>query len=188
MNYTKCLLTTIVIPGILLVNPLKVESKPVPENTLTAQINSNQNQKAPAAQPIYRVPILRRASGVPVVGVSFNGNNAVYPLLLDTAASVTVISKDIADQVKWVQTGSVEAALSSGERITIPIGRVRSIQVGGASINDFVAAVGPVPLLGANFHSQFTMLITRNQVLLRPNSPEESTQSPSVRNSSTPKQ
>lgn len=125
---------------------------------------------APTKQQIYRVPILKRISGVPTVSVSFNGNYlTAYSMLVDTAASITVITPAIAEAVGWQQTGTVEASLSSGDRITVPIGKVQSIHIGGTQINDLTVAVGPVPLLGQNLLGQFTILISPNLILLRPN-------------------
>jgi len=172
------------LPGILLTSQTQAKANFEKLAQNPPRIVVPQSQKV-APQPIYRVPIIRRSSGVPVVNVSFNKENTEYPLLLDTAASVTVISRSTARKVKWEQTGTVQADLSSGERITLPIGKVPSIQVGGTHIENFVTAVGPVPLLGANFHSKFTMLITPTQILLRPNTTNRPEQRP-TRNSTPP--
>lgn len=164
---TQTTVPSLVTPSSDLTNPV--------QNGTTPSTSSSPPSTAPSSksnpQIIHRVPLVRRSSGVPVIGVGFNGNlQKNYEFLLDTAASVSVITPQIASEVGWFQTGSVEASLSNGERITIPIGTVPSIQIGGAKFEKFTVAVGPVPLIGQNFLQQFTILISPTTLLLRPNS------------------
>lgn len=121
----------------------------------------------PGAQPLIRVPIEDRAGGIPVVAVTFNGNRR-FPMLLDTGASITIITPEMAKALRFRQEGTINIQVASGQSKKIPVGRVASIEVGGYVINNFEVAVAPTPLLGQNFYSRFNMTIRENFVFLRP--------------------
>jgi predicted aspartyl protease len=118
-------------------------------------------------QQMIRVPIEERAGGIPVVAVTFNGNRR-FPMLLDTGASITTITPEMARALRFRQEDTISVQVASGQTHKIPVGRVSSIEVGGYVIDNFEVAVAATPLLGQNFYSRFNMTIRENFVFFRP--------------------
>jgi len=142
---------------------------------VSSGIPKQPRQQDPAAttQPVFRVPILARSSEIPVIGVGFNRAEKRYPMLLDTGASVTVITNEMASELQFQQTSVVRATTGSGQEIEVPFGIVPAIEVGGIRIEQFQVGVGPVPLLGQNFLKKFTYVVTAKDVLLHPHTPSQ---------------
>ena len=122
---------------------------------------------------VYQANIIRRAGGTPVIEVTFNGRER-FEMIVDTGASGTLITQRMA-RALGVETEDytfVNTASESGVRM--PIGRVQSIEVDGASINDVrVAIAGPnldIGLLGHDFFGQYDVTIKQNTVEFRPRS------------------
>jgi predicted aspartyl protease len=132
----------------------------------------SQNRRFPrqggvGGQQMSRVPIEERAGGIPVLAVTFNGNRR-FPMLLDTGASITTITPEMARVLRFRQENTIKLTVANGQTVNVPVGRVSSIEVGGFVMNDFEVAVASVPLLGQNFHGRFNMTIRENFVFLRP--------------------
>ena len=138
-----------------------------PSVNLLAQYRRFPRQGGLGGQQMIRVPIEDRAGGIPVVAVTFNGNQR-FPMLLDTGASITTITPAMARALRFRQEDTISVQVASGQTHRIPVGRVPSIEVGGYVIDNFEVAVTESPLLGQNFYSRFNMTIRENFVFLRP--------------------
>jgi predicted aspartyl protease len=77
---------------------------------------------------------------LPVVRVRINGKDALF--FLDTGAGETVIDSAFARELKIEQFGAIQGRFSGGQEAPIGNGRVRSLGLGGWTMNDV-----PVQLL-----------------------------------------
>lgn len=112
---------------------------------------------------VFQVPIKRRQGGTPIIDVTFNGQKT-FEMFLDTGASQTTITPQMADALRFVPTGTERARVASGDVIEFPMGRIASIAVGGAVVNNPLVSVGAVPLLGQNFLGGYDITIKQNVV------------------------
>jgi len=119
---------------------------------------------------VYQVPILRRAGGTPVINVTYNGNRQ-FEMILDTGASGTVITAQMAAALNVVPVGQASVDTASERNVTFPLGYVDSIEAGGAIAQDVLVAVaGPslgVGLLGQDFFSRYDVTVRQNVVEFR---------------------
>lgn len=129
-----------------------------------------------AAAPIeattaFRVPIVQRSGGTPIINVTFNGSQP-FPMILDTGASGTVITPAMAQQLRVRPVGQAQVNTASAANVTFPLGYVQSMQVGDAvAENVLVAIAGPeltYGLLGQNFFRRFDLTIREHEVEFRP--------------------
>jgi len=119
---------------------------------------------------VYQAPIVRRAGGTPVISVTFNGNRQ-FDMILDTGASGTVITSQMAAALNVVQVGEASVDTASARNVTFPLGYVNSIEVGGAIAQDVLVAVaGPnlgIGLLGQDFFSRYDVTVRQDVVEFR---------------------
>lgn len=117
----------------------------------------------------FEAPIVGRAGGTPVINVVFNGNQ-VFPMIVDTGASGTLITPAMATALDVEPVGQIASATASGSA-TFPVGYVSSIEVGGAAIRDVPVAVGNIGLniglLGHDFFGNFDLTFRENVVEFR---------------------
>jgi aspartyl protease family protein len=146
-------------------NQPSVNIEALPTTNLLAQrrlpLRQLRNQQA------LRVPIQSRAGGVPVLAVTFNGGRS-FPMLLDTGASVTTITPQMAKALRFKQEDTIKLTIANGQTVEVPFGTVPSMEIGGLVINDFQVAVTEAPLLGQNFHGHFNVIIGKDMVIFRP--------------------
>ena len=116
---------------------------------------------------VIRVPIRDRVSGIPVIAVTLNGNRT-FPILVDTGATFTTITPEMARAARFKQEDIVKIRVGSGDVIDMPRGRVSSLRVGKAELNNFTVVVGSTPLLGQNFFGDYNVTIGENFVVFRP--------------------
>lgn len=129
---------------------------------------------APASAPantVFRAPILRRVGGIPVIAVTFNGTQQ-YEMIVDTGASGTLITSQMAAALNVVPVGQATASTASDRNVTFPLGYVQSVEVDGAiAPNMLVAVAGPeldIGLLGHDFFGNFDVIIRQNLVEFHP--------------------
>lgn len=119
---------------------------------------------------VYQVPIVRRAGGTPVINVTFNGNRQ-FEMIVDTGASGTVITSQMAVALNVVPVGEASVDTASDRNVTFPLGYVNSIEAGGAIAQDVLVAVaGPslgVGLLGQDFFSNYDVVVRQDVVEFR---------------------
>ncbi|NER03644.1 MAG: hypothetical protein F6K17_13990 [Okeania sp. SIO3C4] len=122
------------------------------------------------AEGIYEIPIKSRRGGTPVIDVTFNGNQT-YEMILDTGATSTLITQEMATALKVVPFGQGSFTLADGKSVELEVGIVGSVSAGGLTINQFSIAIAPEEkergLLGQNFFGSYDMTIKENVVELR---------------------
>lgn len=128
-----------------------------------SQLCGNTTKKTSTNPKVFQAKIKRRESGVPVIDVTFN-NKQKFEMLLDTGASQTMITKEMAAALGVVQESTEKASVASGDVIETPVGRVTSIKVGNATVNNANVFIGASPLLGQNFFGGYDVIIRRDVV------------------------
>lgn len=136
----------------------------VPSVELLAQ--RRPNRRPPRNLQGFRVPIRERVGGIPVIAVTFNGNQT-FPILMDTGASITIITPEMARAAGFKREGTEKIRVGDGDIVDMPRGSVPSMSVGEAEFNDFTVLVGPTPLLGQNFFSEYNVTIAKDFVVFR---------------------
>lgn len=126
---------------------------------------------SPAAKPsrnqkVFQAKIKRRAGGTPVIDVVFNGNKTLE-MIVDTGASGTLISQRMATALGVRPVRTVRARIADGSVVEFPLGVVRSIQVGGAVIQNVEVAIAKqmeIGLLGHDFFGNYDVKIKKDVV------------------------
>lgn len=143
--------TVVVIPGI---------------NTTSEEAEAPSETEA-ANPEVIKVPIKRRIGQTPAIEVTFNGEQT-FEMVLDTGASGTVITQEMADSLGVVPSGEVMADTASARGVRFAVGKVKSIAVGGAVIQDVPVAIGgpdlEIGLLGQDFHSNYDIVIRQDAI------------------------
>jgi len=125
--------------------------------------------KKAAEASIIRVPIKYRWGGVPIVEVVLNNGCAFrFDLLLDTGASRTLITKQMAEFLKIVPSGTCQSMIADGSVVTFDLGWVQSLAVQTAVVCNIKIAIGDnritYGLLGQDFLARYNVRILENQV------------------------
>lgn len=132
-------------------------------------------------EAVFTAPIKRRIGGTPIVEVTFNGQQK-FEMIVDTGASGTVITQQMANALGIVTVGKAKANTASSRAVEFPVGYVNSMAVGGVIVNKIPVAIAGAELetglLGHDFFGNYDVTIKRNVVEFRPqlrsqiNSPE----------------
>jgi aspartyl protease family protein len=128
-----------------------------------SQLCGNSTKKASTNPKVFQAKIKRRESGVPVIEVTFNAKHK-FEMLLDTGASRTMITQNIADALGVVPVSTEKSIVASGDVVESSVGRVASIKVGNAIVNEPTVLIGAVPLLGQNFFGEYDVIIRKDVV------------------------
>lgn len=112
---------------------------------------------------VFQAKIKRRQSGVPIIDVTFNGQQQ-FEMMLDTGASQTTITQKMAEALRIVPDSTEKSMIANGDVIESPVGRVDSISVGSAVVNKPAVSIGAVPLLGQNFFGEYDVIIRKDVV------------------------
>jgi aspartyl protease family protein len=115
---------------------------------------------------MIRVPIEGRTGGIPIIAVTLNGQRT-FPMMVDTGASLTIITPQMARAIGFRQEGSEKIRVANGDIEEMPRGRISSIRVGDAEKRNFTVLVGSAPLLGQNFFSEYNVTVAQNFVVFR---------------------
>ncbi|AFZ22845.1 hypothetical protein Cylst_0506 [Cylindrospermum stagnale PCC 7417] len=122
---------------------------------------------------VFTAPIKRRVSGTPIVEVTFNGQQR-FEMIVDTGASGTVITQQMAIALGVVPVGKAKANTASSRAVEFPVGYVNSMEVGGVMANKVPVAIAGAELetglLGHDFFGNYDVTIKRNLVEFRPQS------------------
>ena len=116
--------------------------------------------KAVSEPGVYTVPIKYRRSGIPVIEVNFN-DRYNFEMMLDTGASVTTLTRQMAKTLKIKPEGSVRMQTPS-DTIYVPWSRVNSVKAGGIKSKQVDIVVSPtmdMGLLGQNFFGIYDVTI-----------------------------
>ncbi|MEH1871744.1 retropepsin-like aspartic protease family protein [Nostoc sp.] len=122
-------------------------------------------------QEVFTAPIKRRIGGTPIVEVTFNGQQQ-FDMIVDTGASGTVITQEMANTLGIVAVGKAKANTASSRAVEFPVGYVNSMAVGGVIVNRVAVAIAGAELetglLGHDFFGNYDVTIKRNVVEFRP--------------------
>lgn len=113
------------------------------------------------ANATVRVPVIRRLHGTPVVQVTFNGVKT-YEMILDTGASRTLITRQMAGELGVVATERMLATTASEAAATFELGQMRSISLGAITLTDAQVSIGDsvsIGLLGNDFLKGYDVTI-----------------------------
>ena len=130
-------------------------------------------QEKEESTEVFAVPIKRRIGGTPIIEVTFNGNQQ-FEMIVDTGASGTVITQQMANALGVVTVGKAKANTASSKAVEFPVGYVDSIEAGGVTVNKVAVAIAgsdlETGLLGHDFFGDYDLTIKRNVVEFRPHS------------------
>lgn len=153
-----------VLPGITLsatpeASPQTDDDAPAPEQKTTL--------KTTKKQQVFKVPIKSRSGQTPVIDVTFNGGQ-VFPMIVDTGASGTVITPEMAQSLGVISEGEISANTASDKDVKFSTTTVESISVGGAVAKKVRVAVGgedlEMGLLGQDFFGKYDVIIRQDVV------------------------
>jgi predicted aspartyl protease len=125
---------------------------------------------------LVTVPIKRRLGGTPIIDVTFNGEQH-FEMIVDTGASGTVITQNMANALGVVPVGKAKANTASSKAVEFTIGYVDSMAVAGVVVNKVPVAIAgselETGLLGHDFFGNYDVTIKRHVVEFRPQSNSE---------------
>ncbi|MEH2363500.1 retropepsin-like aspartic protease family protein [Nostoc sp.] len=124
------------------------------------------NIAAPSDNRVFRVPIKRRFGGTPVIDVTFN-DKKTFEMIVDTGASETIITLNMASTLELQATGTMQAQIADGSEVEFPTSKVKSIAVGGVTANNLQVAIAPkasIGLLGHDFFGSYDIKILEKEV------------------------
>ncbi|MBD2694117.1 retropepsin-like aspartic protease family protein [Anabaena catenula] len=125
---------------------------------------------------VFVAPIKRRIGGTPIVEVTFNGRQR-FEMIVDTGASGTVITQEIANALGVIPVGTAKANTVSSKAVEFPVGYLDSMEVGGVMVNKVPVAIAGTELetglLGHDFFGNYDVTIKRNVVEFRPQTHSE---------------
>ncbi|MBW4479441.1 MAG: retroviral-like aspartic protease family protein [Tolypothrix brevis GSE-NOS-MK-07-07A] len=153
-----------------ILQPLRVQVKKLPSAVSSVPQTLNQ-AKEKERQEVFSVPIKRRIGGTPIIEVTFNGNQQ-FEMIVDTGASGTVITQQMASSLGVVSVGKAKANTASSKAVEFSIGYVDTIEAGGVSVNKVAVAIAgsdlETGLLGHDFFGNYDLTIKRDVVEFRP--------------------
>ncbi|MEX0270110.1 TIGR02281 family clan AA aspartic protease [Leptolyngbyaceae cyanobacterium UHCC 1019] len=130
----------------------------------------NAKPSSSSTKGLYSVPIKRRDGGTPVIDVTFNGNQK-FEMLLDTGASGTLITRSMARALQIPIVGAGQFTMADGRTILMPLGRLSSISIQGARVNNVNVAIANDAadgLLGHDFLGNYDITIKRDVIEFYP--------------------
>lgn len=125
----------------------------------------NDSAPTPSNPDIFEIPIKRREANIAVIEVVFN-NQHPFEMLLDTGASGTVLTQEMAEVLQVKVDGSTLVSTAGGV-IQAGVGRVNSIAAGGITIQNVDVVIVPnlpIGLLGQDFFGNYDMVIRENSI------------------------
>ncbi len=155
--------------------PIPIEPKPVEPKEVYAAVPLPDSRQA----MVFSVPIKRRIGGTPIIDVTFNGKRR-FEMIVDTGASGTVITQQMASLLSVSTIGKAKANTASAQSVEFPIGYVDSIEAGGVKVKKVPVAIAGSELenglLGHDFFGNYDITIKSDVVEFRPRSNTESQQ------------
>jgi len=167
--------------GVVVLPPVARSPKPIPRSTpaLAPRSVSPIAAAAPQALPQpenspssiqsrrFYAPIVRREGNTPVIRVIFN-NNQSFDMIVDTGASGTLITRQMATKLGVVPVSQANVDTASQRSVIFPLGYVQSVAVGGVVANNLLVAVAgselEVGLLGHDFFGHYDVTIREREV------------------------
>jgi len=121
---------------------------------------------------VYQARIKRRQYGIPVIDVLFTSKTtkAKFEMMVDTGASSTAVTTQMAQALGIVVVSKSVFSTASDNRVEVPLGYIRSIEVNGAIAEDILVGIIPsldIGLLGHDFFGNFDITVKRDIVEFR---------------------
>jgi aspartyl protease family protein len=130
---------------------------------------SNQKNSLSSQAKVFSATIKRREGGIPVIDVKFN-DKLTFEMLVDTGASSTILTENMAKNLDVKAEGEFIAETPSHSQVTFAQGTVKSIAIGGAVVKDLAVAISPslsIGLLGQNFFGRYDVTIKEKVIEFR---------------------
>jgi predicted aspartyl protease len=125
--------------------------------------NANKPVLSPADDNrTFQARIKYRQSRIPIIDVVFNGKQT-YEMMLDTGASGTMITPEMAQKLGVRLEGSVNVTTASGQDVQ-DVGYINSITVGSKTLYRVPVTIGPANLLGHDFFGSCDLTIRKDVV------------------------
>jgi predicted aspartyl protease len=124
----------------------------------------------PPQATVFRIPIKRRSAKTPVIDVTFN-NRYTFEMILDTGASGTLITQEMAKVLKLKPIGQATFEIADGSEVKFDTTVINSISVNGAVVRNVQVAIakrGNLGLLGHDFFGNYNVRILENAIELQP--------------------
>ncbi|MGG6241835.1 aspartyl protease family protein [Nodosilinea sp. AN01ver1] len=116
-----------------------------------------------------QIPIQGRQGGTPIVSVTLRGSSGAqtFPMLFDTGATGTLITAEMAQAVGVVIVGTVQARIADGSVVSLPVGYVDAVELGGLRREQVIVAIGgSYGLLGQDVYGDYGIAIGSHQINL----------------------
>lgn len=131
----------------------------ISQGKTTCQVDTNPK--------FFSVPIIGRKNNIPIVEVSFNDKH-VFPLLFDTGASNTLITRSMAVKLGLKPVGIEKAELADGSVARFALALVKSQRMADRIKKDLLVSVAPpameIGLLGQDFFEGYNYTIRENVI------------------------
>jgi aspartyl protease family protein len=118
---------------------------------------------------LFLAQIKRRQGGTPVIDVNLNGRS--FEMLLDTGASGTLITRSMAMALNIPVIGARRFTMADGRTVVMPVGRLNSISIDGATVTNVNVAIAndsAEGLLGTDFLGNYDIKIKQTVVEFYP--------------------
>ena len=125
----------------------------------------NDSAPTPSNPDIFEIPIKRREANIAVIEVVFNNQHS-FEMLLDTGASGTVVTAEMAEVLQIQVDGSTFVSTAGGV-IQAGVGQVNSIAAGGVTIENVDVVIVPnlpIGLLGQDFFGNYDLVIKQDSI------------------------
>ncbi|MEM7066236.1 MAG: retropepsin-like aspartic protease [Cyanobacteria bacterium P01_B01_bin.77] len=150
---------------------LETLKRPPPASNLTPPVAAAPiapTASGDAALATSQVPIIGRHGGTPVIAVTLNGKQ--YPMILDTGASHTHITRAMANELGVQVVGQASVATASSNDTMVDVAYVQSIRVGDISRTNLPVSIGdavPIGLLGNDVYQHHDVILQVSSVEFR---------------------
>lgn len=115
----------------------------------------------------FSMPIIKKLDNIPVVEVTFNGQQR-FQMLLDTGASRTLLTRAMANQLQLQASGKTTAKTANGI-IQFDTVELQSVQFGQGMTNNIVVSVGQdtlnYGLLGHDVYKGYDITLKEDEIL-----------------------
>lgn len=122
----------------------------------------------------FSVPITGKRNNIPIVEVTFN-NQSKFPMLFDTGASGTVITRSMAVKLRLRPVGAIQAVIADGSAATFAIAYIKSQKIASRIKRDIEVLVAPpamdIGLLGQDFFEGYNFTIKEDVIEFRRQEP-----------------
>lgn len=117
----------------------------------------------------FSIPIKGRSNGTPIVEVTFNGTRK-FDMLFDTGATVTLITRAIAESLRLQPQGLTKVTVADGANVVVYKTTLKTLEADGRTKRNMSVVVAPaamtVGLLGQDFYEGYDIAIKEDVIEL----------------------